>query len=158
MVKAAGALGVRAVSHVSINVSDMEQTLAFFQQMFGLEPLFDHVLDGAALEATVGVPGARMRAVGGRVGDFHLELLEKSYVEPERVVPGYGLNVMTLQVEDADAAYARACALGVSCESAPIHWEESGTKLFFLQGPDGLRIEIVEYLPASSAWGGARAV
>jgi catechol 2,3-dioxygenase-like lactoylglutathione lyase family enzyme len=131
----------------------MPRALEFYREMFGFEVLFDDKLEGPELEKIVGVPGARGRAVGGRIGELRIELLEQSYVPGRPRPPGLGLNVLTLRVDSAQAAHARAQALGYRCESAPIEWK--GTRLFFLVGPDEQRIELVEYVPGGGAWGGA---
>jgi catechol 2,3-dioxygenase-like lactoylglutathione lyase family enzyme len=152
MPKQAGALGVRKVSHVSVCVSDMQRAIDFYREMFGFEVLFDDKIDGPQLDQLSGVSGARGRAVGGSIGGFHIELLEQSYVPDRPRSPGLGLNVLTLHVESAQAAYERAQALGVPCQTPPLDF--LGTKLFFIVGPDEQRIELVEYPPGSPAWGG----
>jgi glyoxylase I family protein len=152
MADTAGALGVRKVSHVSVCVSDMQRAIDFYREMFGFEVLFDDKIDGPELDRISGQAGARGRAVGGSIGGFHVELLEQSYVPARPRPAGLGLNVLTLQVESAQAAYERALALGIRCETPPL--EFLGTKLFFIVGPDQQRIELVEYPPGSPAWGG----
>jgi catechol 2,3-dioxygenase-like lactoylglutathione lyase family enzyme len=152
MPQAAGALGVRKVSHVSVCVSDMARAIDFYREMFGFEVLFDDKLDGPELDRITGVTGARGRAVGGSIGGFHIELLEQSYVPDRPRPPGLGLNVLTLHVESAQAAWERAQSLGIRCETPPI--DILGTRLFFILGPDDQRIELVEYPPGTKAWGG----
>ena len=147
-----GALGVRKVSHVSVCVSDMQRAVDFYREMFGFEVLFDDKLGGPELDKITGVAGARGRAVGGRIGHMHIELLEQSYVPNQPRSPGLGLNVLTLEVESAQGAYERAQARGIPCLTPPI--EILGTRLFFIVGPDEQRIELVEYVPGGGAWGG----
>ena len=50
---------IKDVSHVSIGVSDMERSIAFYRDVFGWEQLFDEHMEGEAFEALTGVRGRR---------------------------------------------------------------------------------------------------
>ena len=43
-------IGIKDVSHVSIGVSDMERSIAFYRDVFGWEQLFDERMEGEAFE------------------------------------------------------------------------------------------------------------
>ncbi len=148
----AGAVPIEGVSHVSIYVSEMERSLRFYRDVFGFETLFDDEIGGEGLSAIAGVPDTRGRAVGGRIGELRVELLELSNVPRKARAPGLGLAVLSLRVASADAAYQAVLALGHRCRSAPV--DVLGTRMFFALDPDGQGIEMVEYPPGSPAWGG----
>ena len=48
---------INGVSHVSINVSDMDRSIEFYRDMFGWEQLFDEHMEGPGFEAITAVPG-----------------------------------------------------------------------------------------------------
>lgn len=147
-----GKVPIQGVSHVSIYVSDMDRSLHFYRDVFGFEPIFDDKIEGAGLSAIAGVPDTHGRALGGRIGELRVELLELSNVPRQPRPPGLGLAVLSMHVPNADAAYQSVLALGYRCRSAPV--DVLGTRMFFALDPDGQGIEMVEYPKGCAAWGG----
>lgn len=141
---------VKRASHVSIAVSDMERSIAFYRDVLGWRQVFDTVLDTKALEDLVHVPGASGRACGGILGGLRVELMRLDYLPQAAPAPGLGLRVLSLEVEDADAAYRAVLERGVQTLSSPV--ELHGTRMFFVMDPDGQGIEICQYLPGGSGW------
>lgn len=146
---------ITGVSHVSINVADMDRSVEFYRRVFGWEQLFDERMEGPGFEAITGVPGAAGRACGGRVRDIRIELMCFNFTPEQPPGAGLGLRVLSLQVDDADAAYRDLRSSGVRVASEPV--DLYGTRMFFVIDPDGQGIEMVQYIPGGPAWGGAYA-
>ena len=125
-------IGIKDVSHVSIGVSDMERSVAFYRDVFGWQQLFDERMEGEAFERLTGVAGAAGQACGGRIGS---------------------LRVLSMEVDDAHAAHAELVRRGVAVSGPPV--EVFGVHMFFVLDPDGQGIEMCEYVPGGPAWGGA---
>ena len=147
--------GIKGVSHVSIAVSDMDRSIAFYRDVFGWEQLFVEHMGGESFDAITGVKGAAGRACGGRIGDLRVELMAFNYIPNTPPGIGLGLRVLSMEVEDAAAAHADLVARGVKVAGPPV--EVHGTRMFFVIDPDGQGIEMCEYVPGGPAWGGAYA-
>ncbi len=155
------ALGLRDFSHVTVRVSDIDRSLAFYRDGLGLRVLFDIALDGAGLEAVTGARGARGRMVGLLVpgaGKASIELLWFEKPPSERPPPGRftGYGNISLSVDDLDAAHAACAGRGLRPLQPPI--SVGGVRMFFLADPDGTPIEIVEFpggATTSAAFNGA---
>lgn len=141
---------VKRASHVSIAVSDMERSVAFYRDVLGWKKVFDTRLDSKALERLVGIPGASGRACGGLLGGLRVELMSLDYLPQKPPAPGLGLRVLSLEVDDAEAAYRAVQERGAATLSPPV--ELHGTRMFFVVDPDGQGIEMCEYLPGGSGW------
>lgn len=150
-----GAAHITGVSHVSINVSDMDRSIAFYRDTFGWEQLFDEHMEGPSFDAITGVKGAAGRAVGGRIRNIRVELMCFNFTSSEPPGRGLGLRVLSMEVDDADAAYRDLKAAGATVASPPV--EVHGTRMFFVIDPDGQGVEMVEYIKGGPAWGGAYA-
>ncbi len=144
--------GLKGVSHVSINVADMERSKAWYRDVLGWEEIFDEHMVGESFDRITGVPGSEGRACGGRLGDLRIELMSFNYTPAVVPPPGLGLQVLSLEVADADRAHAEMVERGVRCRSAPV--DLHGTRMFFIADPDGQGIEMVEYIAGGPAWGG----
>jgi catechol 2,3-dioxygenase-like lactoylglutathione lyase family enzyme len=143
---------MRGLSHVFLSVADVDRSIAFYTDVFGWEPLFDETLDGPEFEAVVGVDAARCRSVGGRVGDLRLEFVDNNWTPKTPPANGLGLRGLSFEVSDAQAAWEACEAMGVTTEGPP--HETFGCVIFFLRDPDGQRLEMVQYLEGTKAWGG----
>ncbi len=142
------ALAFRDFSHVTVRVSDMERSLAFYRDGLGLRVIFDVRLEGAGLEAVTGAKGASGRMVGLLVpgaGKVAIELLgfesPKSAPPPRGRFTGY--SNISLSVDDLDAAYAECAARGLRPLHQPV--EVGGVRMFFLADPDGTPIELIQF-------------
>jgi glyoxylase I family protein len=148
-----GDIEIKDVSHVSIGVSDMERSIAFYHDVFGWEQLFDERMEGDAFEQLTGVAGAAGRACGGRIGSLRVELMHFNFIPSVPAPSGLGLRVLSMEVVDAHAAHAELVRRGVKVSGEPV--EVFGVHMFFVIDPDGQGIEMCEYVRGGPAWGGA---
>lgn len=146
-------LAIRTFSHFCIRVADAERSLRFYREVFGFTVMNDARMAGGPLEATLGgVAGATGRAIYGQIAGQSVELLELTGVPvndstrstPENVqaFPHYGVGSITFRVPSIENAYRRCLQMSLPVESAPIEIE--GCKVFFIDDPDGTRIELLE--------------
>jgi catechol 2,3-dioxygenase-like lactoylglutathione lyase family enzyme len=144
---------IKDVSHVSIAVSDMDRSIAFYREVFGWEQIFDERMEGPAFETLTGVAGAAGQACGGRIGSLRVELMHFNFIPAVATAPGLGLRVLSMEVVDAHAAHDALVARGVPVSGPPV--EVFGVHMFFVTDPDGQGIEMCEYVTGGPAWGGA---
>jgi glyoxylase I family protein len=119
-------------SHVCIGVTDMERSLAWYQEHLGFDVIFDVDLGGPSMETLTGDTGAAGRMVGGLVGGAVVELLCFSHE------PRTGYTNTSFRVEDLEAAHATAPEPGDIVDVG-------GVRMFFVEDPDGTPIEVIEY-------------
>ena len=103
-------IGITDVSHVSIGVSDMERSIAFYRDVFGWEQLFDERMEGEAFERSRTSPAPPDTACGGRIGSLRVELMQFNFIPDVPAPSGLGLRVLSMETPDAHAAHARARA------------------------------------------------
>jgi glyoxylase I family protein len=144
---------ITAWSHICIRVSDLERSLGFYRDVLGLEVLAQMAIGGDPLERALGgQKGATGRTVFGRIGGQHVEIMQLNDVPVEdgivsslkaiRPYPIYGVGTFTFRVPDLSIAYEDCLARGIAVESPPI--DIDGVRLFFINDPDGVRIELLE--------------
>ena len=113
---------VTGVHHVSLNVTDLERSLAFWVDLVGLRPLPrpDFGFDGSWLAA----------------GDQQLHLLAVGQVPPDT-----GQH-FAVAVDDLDAALTELRSAGVRVsDPSPL---PTGARQCFCRDPDGNRLELHE--------------
>jgi glyoxylase I family protein len=142
---AAGAWAeVRGVSHVALDVADLERSIAFYITALGLEIFHD---DRANRDRP---------SIKGLVGDFAIEL-EQNIVEPGRPAPhvgsaaASGAQKVSFTVADVEAAFAYFSAAGFAVSDAIL--ETRRVKMFFAKDPDGYVFELIEFPPGIRALG-----
>jgi catechol 2,3-dioxygenase-like lactoylglutathione lyase family enzyme len=150
--------------HVGITVTNLERTLDFFRDAFGLVPgMALHVKAGAATAAALGLPEHEQRVALLAVGDVILELIEfhpvrRASFDGRQDDVGYAYPCF--EVEDIDAAHREWAAKGYTIYGEPQVTPDGpleGSKFMVLKDPDGKNIEIVEtgkYLVASNIHAG----
>ncbi|MCE2391671.1 MAG: VOC family protein [Proteobacteria bacterium] len=139
-------IGLRTFCHVTLRVSDMEKSLAFYRDVVGLQVIFDVELDGEGLDSITGIAGSKGRMVGTVApGGTMVEMVSGVYPEPADGSPrGAGDSVIfSLSVEDVERAHEAFVAAGIEPLQRPA--EIDGTRMFFVLDPDGRRVEFVEY-------------
>lgn len=135
-------LPIRRLSHVSIEVTDLDRSKAFYRDVFGWQLEFETEVDPEALRDLVGAGGRGGRVAGGRIAGLRVELMDMDFNPKTPPARGLGLRVLSLDVEDVQAAHDQARRLGLTKTSAPV--ELHGTRMFFAVDPDGQAIEVVE--------------
>jgi len=122
------------VIHSMIRVLDLEKSLRFYRDVLGLEEA--HRLD---------FPDFALVYLRNRENDFEIELtLNKGRTEAYTHGSGYGhIGVV---VDDATSVHKTLSAAGY--EPAQVKEFKDGEKLlarfFFIQDPDGYKIEVLE--------------
>jgi lactoylglutathione lyase len=121
--------------HTMYRITDPEKSRAFYESLgFELRRDLPIVRDGE-LEATnyfFGVPGQ----------DEELELTYNHDGRTYELGTGYGH--VAVGVSDLDATLARLEEQGIEPERPPYTVREGGSRLCFVQDPDGYRVEIIE--------------
>lgn len=141
------AAGLARLSHISLQVADLDRALDFYRDIFGMQIVFDMNLEGPQFEAVTQTPGARSKLVRGLVaGNSVVQLFWHSWREPQPEKR----TLMSFEVRDADEAHARLVAAGVSCQSAPVAFDNS--RAFVLHDPDGHPIEIIQWTPDATPY------
>lgn len=143
-------ISLRGIQHVGVPVKSLERSLAFYRDVFGLEPEFTHTGEGDVLSAGVGVPDAKLTLAFLQLGNTYLELLE--YHTPRDELYGkancdVGAVHVCFQVDDIQASYAELLERGVECFSAPILIDDGplgGTWFLYFKDPDGITLEFFQ--------------
>ena len=121
--------------HTMLRITDPERSRAFYEAL-GMEFRrdMDIVRDGQK-EATnyfFGVPGQE-------------EELELTYNHDGRTYElGTAYGHIALAVDDLDATLAQLKEQGIEPEREPYRVREGGSRLCFVQDPDGYRVELIE--------------
>jgi len=137
-------------SHLILHVVDTEETLDFWCRGLGAELESDEELAAPALDAIFGREGVRIRDTFIRAGGTRIHTIETLDVPRERPAqtgPAHriGLTGVSFHVPDLDAAHAQAKEQGRG--PTPIYAFEDlevPVRMFFLEDPDGLRVEMIE--------------
>jgi len=129
---------VRTVSHVAIEVTDLDKSIAFYQRALGLRIVVDDRSSPtqASIKGLIGNFGFEIAAVAGCCGG----------VETAR--PGLCLS---FGVEDAKACLRRFQDAGLGEPGALS--EMSGATFFTVRDPDGNAIELIEFPHGAIALG-----
>lgn len=112
-------------THNSINVSDLEKSMAFYQQALGLQEMRRLEREGYTLVF-----------MGDGVTDWRLELTWL-HDHPQPYDLGENEIHIGLVTEDFDAAFKKHSEMGCIC------YDNAAMGLYFIQDPDGYWIEIL---------------
>lgn len=128
------AVAVIGLHHAALYVADLEQSIAFYRELFGLEVAERFTFDGENIAFL-------------RVGAARLELIEPLSGSRERRTGV--VDHVALEVRDIEALLERLRVRGVVLlDSSPISVPAIGARIAFCLGPDGERIEMI----AVSTW------
>ncbi len=139
-------------SHVGVSVASMDVSLPFYQDVLGLEVVFDEVLDRPYLHHILQVPFTAIRIVRLRIPPgFMLELLEYRGCDKHDRVPNPSQPAaghLALEVASVADVHERAQALGFPPLSAQPVLIDAGVNTgwiaAYLTDPDGYFVEIVQ--------------
>jgi catechol 2,3-dioxygenase-like lactoylglutathione lyase family enzyme len=141
---------VREVSHLIVHVADTDATIDFWCRGLGAVLESDEELSAPALDAIFGRKGVRIRDTFIRVAGIRLHTIEtldvprRHAAQQERSIP-LGLGGLSFRVPDFDEAHARLRSEGRSpTEIYEFSDLATPVRMFFLEDPDGLRVEMIE--------------
>ena len=125
---------VTKLLHTRMRVSDMEQTIAFYTNVLGLEVLERKVSPRGSHLAFLKVPNSE-------------ELIELTSFPPSGPMKVQeDLVHLAFQVESLDDTIASLTAMGVKITDGPTQ-SSSGSRFIFIEAPDGYEIELIERPP-----------
>lgn len=137
-------------SHLILHCGNTDRTIDFWCNGLGGELEQDEELASPALDAIFGRSGVRIRDTFIRIGGTRIHTIETLDVVRTRtpIAPfekPLGLSGLSFRVPDLDAAHARATREGRSpTEIYSFSELEDPVRMFFLEDPDGLRVEMIE--------------
>ena len=125
---------VKKLLHTRMRVSDMEQTIAFYTNVLGLEVLERKVSPRGSHLAFLKVPNSE-------------ELIELTSFPPSGPVKVQeDLVHLAFQVESLDETIVSLTAKGVKVTDGPTQ-TSSGSRFIFIDAPDGYEVELIERPP-----------
>lgn len=122
---------VTKLLHTRMRVSDMEQTIAFYTGVLGLE----------VMERKTSPRGSHLAFLQVPNSDELIELTSFPPSGPVKVQED--LVHLAFQVESLDDTIAALTAQGVKITDGPTE-TSSGSRFLFIDAPDGYEIELIE--------------
>ena len=141
---------IRRLDHLNIVVSDLATAADFFVRL-GFQATIAADLDTAFLQQVTGITGAKGRFIGLRhpASDLAIELLQFANSPPAATNLGranvIGLRHLALEVDDIDVVVAQLTAQGITFLGPVQTWNQTGKRLVYFQGPDGILMELAQY-------------
>ena len=144
---------IKRCHHHGFTVSDIDRSVAFYQDVLGLElirvsprrnlPSYDHILGYQDVSLTVAL-------LRHPADEFLLELMQ--YENPEGKVRPLenafvGASHLAFDVEDVDAIYQRLTEAGHTAINTPVDIEREGVvvaRAAYALDPDGISIELFQ--------------
>ena len=143
---------VNILDHVSVTVSNMERSLAFYCDLLGLKEVERHRLEGETISKMAGKPGVIMEVVRLEAPETPGVMLDlQQYVAPEGKVSDAQLgdvahSHLCFGVPDVWGTYRDLKAGGVEFVSEPVSFDlEWGiVYVVFFKDPDGFILELMQ--------------
>ena len=142
---------IKHFDHVTVAVTDSAAAIAFFALLdFELDK--DVVISGPVMDQYMGISGLEARHTTLALKDsqprLEVQLLHflKPPVKPESDISRLdriGFNHICFAVSDIDALIAKVTAAGVKLRNTPMVFHDR--KLVFLEGPEGITVELAEW-------------
>jgi len=138
--------------HVTIVVRDAEEAKAFFA-LLGFVEQQSVVISGEPFSRYMGIPGIEAEPVTLALPHTtpHLEVQLLRYRHPQPIpdpdvlkLNKVGFNHICLAVDDIDAEVRRLSANGVRIRNEILQFHDR--KLVFLYGPEGVTVELAQWM------------
>lgn len=142
---------MKAIRHVGITVSDLDQAIDFYQGLLGFKLVKRMEEQGKFIDYLSGLKNVRVTTVKMAADDGNLiELLfyhsHSSLISRRRRITEIGLSHIAFTVENIDKEYKRLSQAGVKFNAPPKVSLDKYAKVAFCRDPEGTLIELVEVL------------
>ncbi len=142
----------KGLDHISVTVSDLERSVAFYRDLLGLEEVERHRLEGDTISRMAGKVGVVMDVVRLAAPETPTILLDlQQYVTPKGNVSDAKLGDVAhahfcFGVHNLADAYTFLRAQGVEFISDPVSFDLDWgiVHVVFLKDPDGFILELVQ--------------
>jgi lactoylglutathione lyase len=124
-------VGVTKLLHTRMRVSDMDQTIAFYSGILGLE----------VVERKTSPRGSDLAFLRVPDSEELIELCSFPASGPVKVQPD--LVHLAFEVENLDTAMAALAQMGIPITDGPTR-TSSGSRFIFIDAPDGYEVELIE--------------
>lgn len=145
--------GFSIVNHIGITVSDLEESIKFYEALTGEKIANKDQIGGKRMAQTQGLDDTLIKYANLHLGNVNIDILE--YVEPISKKANYSneqISAMHLcfEVEDIESAVKRLKEIGVEPDGKPIFFSEEdgltsgfGTGVVYFTDPDGTNLELI---------------
>ncbi len=143
---------VNVLDHVSVTVSDMERSLAFYRDLLGLKEVERHRLEGEGISRMAGKDSVTMevvRLVAPETEGIEIDL--QQYLEPDGKVSNgklgdVGHSHICFGVPNMAEAFADLTSQGVKFVSEPVSFDLGWAvvHVVFFEDPDGYVLELMQ--------------
>ena len=123
-----------SLDHIHVRCSDVDASIVYYEKMFEAREVARSDAKGMPI-ITLEMAGQRFCLSPKREGvDIRMKPGD----------PGWGVYQIGLKVDNLDAALAELKNRGAEISRGPLNvWE--GLRVFFVEGPDGVEIEVMAY-------------
>ncbi len=143
---------VNVMDHVSVTVSDMDRSLAFYRDLLGMEEIERHLLEGKTISKMAGKDDVVMQVVRLEAPETPGMLLDlQEYVQPKgKVSDGklgdVGHSHICFGVPNLAEAYRELKEEGVTFVSEPVSFDLGWAivHVVFFEDPDGYILELMQ--------------
>ncbi len=139
---------IKGVNHIGLSVVDLDRSVAFYRDSFGMEVLGLDSFEGSSYERILALSGVVGKTAMLRRGNMQLELFEfqrptPQHSDPNRPVNDHGITHFCIEVEDVDAVYARLSASGTRFHCPPLDFDGIA-RATYGRDPDGNVFELLQ--------------
>jgi catechol 2,3-dioxygenase-like lactoylglutathione lyase family enzyme len=135
------------VHHVGLTVGDLDRSVAFYSENFGLREIARNHLEGELISAQTDLAGTEIDVALLAGSNTIVELL--CYANPEgrpytlRACDP-GVAHVCIVVDDLDATYEAMKQRGVEFHAPVTKLMDDDTKMVYVRDPDGVMVELLE--------------
>jgi lactoylglutathione lyase len=122
---------VKKLLHTRYRVNDLEKTMAFYKDVLGLRETRRHTSGRGSQLVFLKAPGSAEE----------IEICKFDQSGP--VVVGHDLTHLAFEVDDLDKFARESAAKGYPLSDGP-HQTEGGSKIAFIDAPEGYEIELIQ--------------
>lgn len=122
---------IKRLLHTRYRVNDLEKTLTFYRDVFDLKEVSRHTSPRGSTVVFLQPPG----------GQEQIEICHYPKSGPVQVQPD--LTHLAFEVDDLDAFAKEAATKGYPLSDGPTV-TSSGSKIAFIDGPEGYEFELIE--------------